>query len=70
MSLENYRCQLIFAKDTKAVQVLDTVEFIHHYLTQPTLIHTDRILHGINTILYALKYSQEITCYAQLRDIT
>ena len=55
MSLEHYWCQLIVAKDTKAVQVSDTVEFCHHYRTRPTLTHTDRILHGMNNLYCALK---------------
>ena len=50
VSLEKYWCQLIVAKDTKPVQLSDTEEFCHHYLIKPTLKHSDRILHGINTL--------------------
>ena len=67
--LEHYPCQLIFAKDTNAVQVSYTVEFRHQYLTQPTLPHADRILHGMKTLSFSLKYAPTITCDAQLGSI-
>ena len=70
VSLENYLCQLIVVRGIKAVQVSDTVEFCHYYLTQPTLAHTDRVLHGMNTLSYALKDAPNITCDAQLIAIT
>ena len=66
VSLGHYRCQLIVAKDTKSGQVLDAVEISHHYLTQPKLTHADRFLHGMTTLLYALKDAPAITCDAQL----
>ena len=69
MSLEHYRCQLIFAKDTKAVQVSDTVDFRLHHLTQTTLTHADRILHSIYTLSCALTDAPTVFCDAQLRDI-
>ena len=46
------------------------MEFFHHYLTQPILMHAERILHGINTLSCALKDALTITCDAQLRAIT
>ena len=70
VSLEHYHCQLIIARDTRVVQVSDTVEFCHHYLSQPTLTHTDRILHGMNTLLCALMDAPTVACNAQLRAIT
>ena len=70
MSLENYLCQLIVVRGIKAVQVSDTVEFCHYYLTQPILAHTYRFLHGMNTISYSLKDAPNITCDAQLIAIT
>ena len=57
-------------KDNKAIQVLDTVEFHHHHLTQPTLTHVDIILHGINTLSCSLKYAPTITFDIRLRAIT
>ena len=61
---------MIVVEDTKAVQVSDTVGFCHNYLNQPTLTHTDIILHGTNTLSCALKYAPTITCDSQLRAIT
>ena len=69
VSLEHYRCQLIFAKDTNSVHVSDTVEFWHHCLTQPTRTHVDRIPYGINTLSYALIDAPMVARDAQLRAI-
>ena len=66
MSLEHYRWQLIVAKYTKEFQVSDTVKFCHYYLTQTTITHADRFLHGINTLLCALIDTHTINCDTQL----
>ena len=70
VSLEHYRRQLIVAKDTKAVQVSDTVELCHHCRIQPMLTHAGRILYRMNTLSFALKDAPTITCDAQLIVIT
>ena len=70
MSLEHYQFHLIVAKYTNAVQVSGTLEFSHHYLTQQTYTHTDRILHSINTHSCALTDSPTVACDEQLVSIT
>ena len=54
-SLEHYRCQHVAPKETKAFQISDTLEYQHHYLTQPTLPPEDCVLHGLQTLKCALK---------------
>ena len=70
VSLEHYWCLLIDVKDTKSDKVSDTVEFLHHYLTKPTLTNDDRVLHEINTLSCDLKDAPTISCNALLRAIT
>ena len=55
VSFEHYRCQLVIPADTREINVSDTVEFLHHFITNPTLTPEDRILHGINTLSSAIK---------------
>ena len=54
-SLEHYRCQRVAPKDPKDVQVSDTLDYRHHYLTQPTLTPEDRVLRGLQTLTCALE---------------
>ena len=68
--LEIYRCQFIVAKDTRSVQESTHSWIFHHHLTQPTLTHTDRILHRINMLSCALTDVPTVACDAQLRAIT
>ena len=70
VALDHYRCQIVVAKDTKAAQVSDAVEFRHQHLTQPTLTPADRVLHGINTLSCALEKTPAVICDAQLNAIT
>ena len=69
-SLEHYRCQHVAPKDTKAVQVSDTLEYWHHYLTQPNLTPEDCVLHGLQTLTCALEDAPIQMCDAQLRAIS
>ena len=69
-SLEYYRCQRVAPKEPKAVQVSDTLEYSHHYLTQPTLTPEDCFLHGIQTLTCALEDAPTEMCDTQLRAIS
>ena len=69
-SLEHYRFQRVAPKDTKAVQIPNTLEYRHHYLTQPTLTQEDRVLHGLQTLTCELEDSPSQICEEQLRAIT
>ena len=68
--LEHYRCQRVASKDTKAVQVSDTLEYWHHYLTQRTLTPEDHVLHGLQTLTCALEDAPIQMCDEQLRAIS
>ena len=48
VALQHYRCHTIVEKNTRAVQISDTVELRHHHLTQPEVTPMDRIVHGVN----------------------
>ena len=48
----------------------DTLEYCHHYLTQPTLTPKDCFLHGLQTLTCALEDVPTEMCDAQLRDIS
>ena len=69
VSLKHYCCQLVVAKYTTAVQVSDTIEFRHHYLTQPSVTPEDIILHGMDTLPCNLEDAPTAACYAQLSVI-
>ena len=66
VSLQHYQCHTILAKATKAAQVSDTVEFIHHHLTLPYITMMDRIVHGVTTLICAFKNAPAIACNNQL----
>ena len=68
-SLEHYWCQRVAPKDTKAVQISDTHEYRHHYLTQPTLTPEYCVLHGLQTLTCALEDVPSQMCEEQLRAI-
>ena len=68
-ALDHYGCEQVISCDTKAVTISDTVEFLHQYITAPTVTPADRILHRINTLTGAIKETP-ITVYdAQLKGI-
>ena len=62
VALQHYRCHTIVAKSTRAVQISDTVGIRHQPLTQPKVTPMDRIVHGVNTLTYALKDAPQIAC--------
>ena len=70
VSFEHYRCQLVIPADTREINVSNTVEFLHHFITTPTLTPEDRILHGINTISNAIQDKPSSTYEAQIQAIT
>ena len=70
MSFEHYRCQLVIPADTREINVSDTVEFLHQFITTPTLPPEDRILHGINTLSSSIQDRTTATYAAQIQSIT
>ena len=70
VSFEHYCCQLVIPADTREINVSKTVEFIHQFITTPTLTPEDRILHGINTLTSATKDRPTATYEAQIKAIT
>ena len=70
VSFEHYRCQLVIPADTRKINVSDTVEFLHHFITTLTLTPEDHILHGINTLSNAIQDKPSATYEAQIQAIT
>ena len=69
-ALDHYSCEQVIPCDTKAVTISDTVDFLHQYITAPTVTPSDRILDSINKLTGAIKETP-ITVYdAQLKAIT
>ena len=69
VALQKYCCHIIVAKSTKALQVLETVEFRHRQLTLPDLTPADRIVHGMTNPTCALHDAPAIACDNQLAAI-
>ena len=75
MLFEHYRFQLVIPADTQEINVYDTVEFLHQFITTPTITLEYRILHGLNTLSGAIKdvctatYEAQIQAITKLRDI-
>ena len=67
---EHYLCQLVIPADVREINVSDTVKFLHHFITTPTLTPEDRILHGINTLSSAIQDKSTDTYEAQIQAIT
>ena len=53
--LNHYRCFHVVDGVTKALRYSDTVEFLHDYLTQPTVTEGNRIVHALNFLSCAVK---------------
>ena len=72
---EHYQFQLVILEDTREINFSDTVEFLYHFITTPTLAPEDIILHGINTLSSAIQdrhiatYEAQIQAITKLRDI-
>ena len=57
-------------EDTREINVSDTVDFLHQFITTPTLTPEDRILQGLNTLSSAIKDRTTATYEAQIQAIT
>ena len=49
--------------------VADTIGFRHHKLTLPSVTPEDKVLHGVQQLMEALKNTPSSTVYAQLQAI-
>ena len=55
VSLEHYRCQRVVPKCSRLLMILDTTEFRHQHLIQPSIAVEDWVLHGIQHVTVALQ---------------
>ena len=70
VSFEHYRYQLLIPANTREINVSNTVEFLHHFITTPNLTPEDCILHGINTLSSEIQDKPLATYEAQIQAIT
>ena len=70
VSFEHYRCQLVIPADTQEINVSDTVEILHKFITTPTRTPEYCILHGLNTLSGTIKDVPTATFEAQIKAIT
>jgi hypothetical protein len=68
-ALEHYRCYRAIDAKTKAELVSDTVEFLHSYLTQPTVTPADRITHALQLLAATIKQALPIVTANQLKAL-
>ena len=74
-ALNHYRCFHVTNTTTKSLLYSNTVKFMHDYLTQPTVIESDRIVHALNFLSCAVKdapavvYHNQLTAISNLRDL-
>ena len=60
---------------TKSMLYSYTVKFVNDYLTQPTVIESDRIVHALNFLSCTVKdapaavYHDQLTAISNLRDL-
>lgn len=54
-SMEHYRCDNVWHKDTKSVRVCGTVFFKHKYLTMPTLTPADAMISAMDSLAQAIE---------------
>ena len=73
-ALDHYRYEHVIPRDTKAVTISDMVDFLHQYITAPTVTPDDHILHSINNLTGATKetpisvYDTQLKAIKALRD--
>ena len=54
-ALKHYRCFHVVDGATKSLLLFDTIEFLHKYLTTPTVSEGDHIVHALNLLSCAIK---------------
>ena len=56
--------------DTREMNVSDTLEFLHKFITSLTINPEDHILHGLNKLSGAINYAPTDTYEAKIKAIT
>ena len=68
-ALKHYRCFQVVDGAINALLYYDTVEFLHEYLTKPTVSEGDRIVHALNFLSSAIKDAHSAIHHEQLTAI-
>ena len=75
ISIEHYHYQRVVPKCSCLLMILDTTEFKHQHLTQPSVTAEDQVLHGVQYLTSALKgmptssINFQMSALRSLRDI-
>ena len=68
-AIHHYRCWTLLDASTKAVIISDTAEFLHSYITQPTVTPAGRITHAMHILTGSLADAPTIHSAHQLRAL-
>ena len=74
-ALKHYRCFHVIDGATKALLFSETIEFLHEYLTTPTVSEGNRIVHALKFLSCAIKdapatiHHEQLTAISNIRDI-
>ena len=63
VSFDHYRCQLVIPADTREINVSDTVEFFHHFITTSTL--TPEIVSSMRSIHSQVQYMTSLLSHTR-----
>jgi hypothetical protein len=61
--MEHYRCYKVCVTKTRAIRVSNQVDFIHKYITKPTMLQESYIVSAVNQLTAALKGSFALGTY-------
>jgi hypothetical protein len=69
-ALDSYHCFRLVKTGTKSQVIPDTVKLCHSYLSAPVLSAEDKIIHGIQVVVGAIRGAPPPTSVSQLKAIT
>jgi hypothetical protein len=67
---DSYRCFKLVKTNTKSHVILDTVKFCHSYLSVPVPSAEDKIIHGLQVVVGAIRGTPTPTSVSLLEAIT
>ena len=69
MSLDHYRCHVIFVKAMQAKRIYDTIYFKHKHIAQPTLMTEDLVIKAIQDLSNAIRGGKKLSSNTQIDAI-
>ena len=68
-AIHHYHCIQAIGSKKEALIITDTSDYLHEYLTQPSVTSEDRMTHTIHFLSTALKYVPTSLCDSQIAAI-